>query len=162
MRKLINREVLKSKRQELRKQWKGGRPNATEALSNEDIELIFNENQFGIHDPHVLSRTMGFLLTLYFGHRARNETRQMKFGDIILRKDEWRGKLKGRARPATAMKMNTEDVSDQKRTKPAIENAQSHASKNLFPGGQKKPDHQEVLSSWLFDTDEKQLIRFGF
>ena len=87
----VSREVLKSKRRELRKQGKGGRPNATEALSNEDIELIFNENQFGIHDPDVLSRTMWFLLTLHFGHRARHEARQMKFGDIILRKDEASG-----------------------------------------------------------------------
>ena len=164
----VSREVLKSKRRELRKQGKGGRPNATEALSNEDIELIFNENQFGIHDPDVLSRTMWFLLTLHFGHRARHEARQMKFGDIILRKDEasgrssWSGKLKERARPATAMKMNTEGVSNQKRTKLAIENVQSHASKNLFPDGQKKPNHQKVLSSWLFDTEENQMIQFGF
>ena len=87
----VSREVLKSKRREIRKQGKGGRPNATEALSNEDIELIFDENQFGIHDPDVLSRTMWFLLTLHFGHRARHEARQMKFGDIILRKDEASG-----------------------------------------------------------------------
>ena len=87
----VSREVLKSKRRELRKHGKGGRPNAIEALSNEDIELFFNENQFGIHDPDVLSRTMWLLLTLHFGHRARHEARQMKFGDIILRKDEASG-----------------------------------------------------------------------
>ena len=92
----------------------------------------------------------------------------MKFGDIILRKDEASGeeflewKTERERRPATAMRMNTEDVSDQKRTKLAIENVQSHASKNLFPDGQNKPDHQKVLSSWLFDTEENQMIRFGF
>ena len=75
----VSREVLKSKRRELRKQ------------DIEDIELIFNEDQFGIHDPDVPSRTMWFLLTLHFGHRARHEARQMKFGDIILRKDEASG-----------------------------------------------------------------------
>lgn len=34
---------------------------------------------------------MWFLLTLHFGHRARHEARQMKFGDIVLRKDEASG-----------------------------------------------------------------------
>ena len=82
----VSREVLKSKRRELRKQGKGNKPNATEALTNEDIERIFDENQFGIHDPDVLSRTMWFLLTLHFGHRARHEARQMKFDDIVLKK----------------------------------------------------------------------------
>lgn len=87
----VSSEVLKSKRRELRKQGKGNKPNATVALANEDIERIFDENQFGIHDPDVLSRTMWFLLTLHFGHRARHEARQMKFGDIVLRKDEASG-----------------------------------------------------------------------
>ena len=44
----VSREVLKSKRRELRKQGKGNKPNATVALANEDIERIFDENQFGI------------------------------------------------------------------------------------------------------------------
>ena len=168
----ISREVLKSKRRELRKQGKEGRPNATEALSNEDIELIFNENQFGIHNPDVLSRTMWFLLTLHFGHRARHEARQMKFGDIILRKDEASGEefLEWKTERESKTRHGDENEhrrcfrpnSDQKRTKLAIENVQSHASKNLFPDGQKNPNHQKVLSSWLFDTDENQMIRFGF
>ena len=87
----VSREVLKSKRRELRKQGKGNKPNATVPLANQDIERIFDENQFGIHDPDVLSRTMGFLLTLHFGHRARHEVRQMKFGDIVWRKHEASG-----------------------------------------------------------------------
>ena len=77
----VSREVLKSKRRQLKKQGKGN--NATVALTNEDIERIFDENQFSTQDPDVLSRTMWFLLTLHFGHRARHEARQMKFGDIV-------------------------------------------------------------------------------
>ena len=34
---------------------------------------------------------MWFLLTLHYGHRARHEARQMKFGDIVLRQDEASG-----------------------------------------------------------------------
>ena len=87
----VSREVLKSKRRELRKHRKGNKPNATVALTNEDIERIFEENKFGVHDPEVLSRMMWFLLTLHFGHRARHEARQMKFGDIVFKKDEASG-----------------------------------------------------------------------
>ena len=61
----VSREVLKSKRRELRKEGKGNKPNSTVALANEDIESIFDENQFGIHEPDVLSRTMWFLLILH-------------------------------------------------------------------------------------------------
>ena len=87
----VSREVLKSESRELRKQGKGNKPNATVALTNEDVERVFEENQFGVHEPEVLARTMWFLLTLHFGHRARHEARQIKFGDIALKKDEASG-----------------------------------------------------------------------
>ena len=87
----VSREVLKSKRRELRKQGKGNILNATVAMTNEDVEIIFEEYQFGVHEPEVLARTMWFLLTLHFGHRARHEARQIKFGDIALKKDEASG-----------------------------------------------------------------------
>ena len=87
----VSREVLKSKRQELRKQGKRKKPNATVALTNEDVERIFEENQFGVHEPEVLARTMLFLLTLHFGYRARHEARQIKFGDVALEKEEASG-----------------------------------------------------------------------
>ena len=83
----MSREVLKSKRRELRKQGKGNHPNATVALTNEDVERIFQQNQFGVQDPEVIPRTMWFLIILHFGHRARHEARQLKFGDIKLKKD---------------------------------------------------------------------------
>ena len=56
----VSREVLKSKRRELRKQDKGNKLNATMALTNEDVERIFEENQFGVHEPEVLARSMWF------------------------------------------------------------------------------------------------------
>ena len=89
----VSREVLKYKRRELRKQAKGGRPNATEALSNEDIELIFNENQFAI-SMNLMSfhARCGFcLLSTSSIEPAGHDARQMKFGEIVLRKDEASG-----------------------------------------------------------------------
>ncbi|KAK3743276.1 hypothetical protein QZH41_005788 [Actinostola sp. cb2023] len=87
----MSRDVLKSKRRELRKHGKGNKPNATVALTDKDVEIIFDEKQFSLHDPEVLSCTMWFLLTLHFGHRARHEARQLKFGDIALKTDEVTG-----------------------------------------------------------------------
>ena len=87
----MSRDVLKSKRRELRKHGKGNKPTATVALTDKDVESIFDEKQFGLHDPEVLSRMMWFLLTLQFGHRARHEARQLKFGDIALKTDEVTG-----------------------------------------------------------------------
>ena len=87
----ISREVLKCKHWELRKQGKGNILNATVAMTNEDVEIIFEEYQFGVHEPEVLARTMWLLLTLHFGHRARHESRQMKFSGIALKKGECRG-----------------------------------------------------------------------
>ena len=43
------------------------------------------------NQQEVLARTMWLLLTLHFGHRARHEARQIKFGDIALKKDEASG-----------------------------------------------------------------------
>lgn len=56
----VSREVLKSKCQELRKQGKGNELNDTVALTNEDVEHIFEEYHFGIHEPELLVHTMWF------------------------------------------------------------------------------------------------------
>ncbi|XP_031567055.1 glutamine-rich protein 1-like [Actinia tenebrosa] len=87
----LSRQALMSRRRELRKEGKGNKPNATVPLTSKDIDAIFNENEFGVHDTEILSRTMWFLLTLHFGHRARHEARQLKFGDVLLKKDEING-----------------------------------------------------------------------
>jgi len=164
----VSREVLKSKRRELRKQGKGNKPNATVALANEDIECICDENQFSIHDPDVLLCMMWFLLTLHFGHRARHEARQLKFGDVVLRKDEASGE--------EYLEWSTERES---KTRHGDENEhrRSFRPKAYETGGQKCPvacykefvyrrpeeaNHQKVLFSWLFITNENQKIVFGF
>ena len=46
-----------------------------------------------------------------------------------------------------AMKMNTKDLSVPKRTKQATGNVQHLASKNLYTGDQKKPNHRKAHSS---------------
>ena len=84
----MSRGVLKAKRRQLRKEGKGNKPNATVPLTENDVQKFFEENQFGMHNPEALSRTMWYLITLHFGHRARHEARQLKFGDILLKFDK--------------------------------------------------------------------------
>ena len=84
----VSREVLKCTRRKLRKQGKGNILNATVAMTNEDVEIIFEENQFGVHEPEVLARTMWFLLTLHFGHRARHESRKWNLVASLWKKGE--------------------------------------------------------------------------
>ena len=162
----VSREVLKSKRRQLRKQGKGNKPNATEVLTNEDVERIFDENQFGIHDPDVLSRTMWFLLTLHFGHRARHEARQMKFGDDILfnlkkrwsewwrvpRVDNWKGKQDPPRRWKRASKI---------RFRPkAYETGDRKCPVSCFKEFvYRRPG--EAKPSWLYATGENQKTKFG-
>ena len=113
-------EALKAKRRELRKQGKGNHPNATEALYNEDIDIIFAKDQFGCHDNEVLSRTMWFLITLHCGHRARHEARQLRFGGIQLKKmkppkrSTLNGLQIGTQKPAMAMSTSKTGLFSQK------------------------------------------------
>lgn len=83
-----SREVLKSKRKQHRTQGSGNHLHATEALiTDDDIDSFFVQRQFGIDDPEVLFHTVWFLITLHFGHRAR-QARQLKLGDNALKVDD--------------------------------------------------------------------------
>ena len=91
----------------------------------------------------------------------------MKFGDMVLKKDEasgkstWSGQPKGRARPAMAMKMSIKNLSVQKRTKQVTGNAQWLVSKSILTGDHKKPKHRKAHSYWLFVTGKNLTIRYG-
>ena len=78
-----SKETLASRRRELKKLGKGNKPNATRPLSDEEVNHLFNVGYFGTSDAVALQRTLWWIfLTKQFGHRARDEARQMKFGDL--------------------------------------------------------------------------------
>lgn len=85
------RKVLGSRRKQLRKLGKGNKPNATRALETEEINKLFERGYFGIEDPISLQRTIWWHITTRFGHRARDEARQMSLGDIKLDTDPQTG-----------------------------------------------------------------------
>ena len=79
--------MLASRRKQLTKLGKGNKPNATRPLSNEEVDLLYSCGYFGSENPVSLQRTVWWQITKHFGHRARDESRQLKFGDIKIEKD---------------------------------------------------------------------------
>ena len=83
-----SREVVKAKKRELTEQHaKGNRPQAARELTEAEEDLLFQTRQFGNHDPETLQRTVWWVLSLHFGFRACDESRKLKWGDVVLGKD---------------------------------------------------------------------------
>ena len=49
--------------------------------------MLYSKGEFGLETPEALQRTMWWHATLLFGHRGRQESRQMQWGDIQLKID---------------------------------------------------------------------------
>ena len=81
------RQVLAARRKQLTKLGKGNKPNASRALSKEEVDHLYSIGFFGVKHPVILQRTVWWIVTTYFGHRARNEARQLNYGDIKIVKN---------------------------------------------------------------------------
>ena len=79
-----SRQVLASRRKQLTKLGKGNKPHATRPLTDDEIDHLYSCGYFGSDNALSLQRTVWWHITKHFGHRARDESRQMKFGDIVL------------------------------------------------------------------------------
>lgn len=83
-----SRDVLLAKKRELvEKHAKGNRSQAARCLTEAEEDLLFETKQFGDHDPEVLQRTIWWTLSLHFGFRARDESRKLRWGDVVVDKD---------------------------------------------------------------------------
>ena len=82
-----SRTVLAARRKQLVKMGKGNKPNAARALSDEEITHLYKTGYFGTTHPVTLQRAIWWELTTHFGHRARDEARQLNFGDIKIMKE---------------------------------------------------------------------------
>ena len=83
-----SRQVLAAKRKKLvHEAGKGNKPNATRALTEEEVEKLFESGQFGCFSPEVLQRTIWWFFGLHFGFRARDESRKLRWSDIQLQED---------------------------------------------------------------------------
>ena len=76
-----SKKVLEGKARQLRQQGKGKRPNKARALSENEEETLWEARTLGTSSPQVLSQTVWWLLTQYFGLRGRREHHDMTVCD---------------------------------------------------------------------------------
>ena len=82
------RDVKKAKMKVVKCDGKGNQPNKSSHLTREEEERMYTTGQFGYETPGALQRTMWWHTTVLFGHRGRQESRQMCWGDVTLKQDD--------------------------------------------------------------------------
>ena len=85
------RDVKRAKLKMLKADGKGNRPNHATALTKDEEDMLFQSGQLGWDSPEALQRSIWWLTTIHFGHRGRDEARQLQWGDIKLKTDEVNG-----------------------------------------------------------------------
>lgn len=81
------RDALKSKQKELKRHGRGSTPRATTALSDEEIEILFEKKLLGISSPQALQNTVWLNNMIHFGLRGCTEQRELCWGDVVLKTD---------------------------------------------------------------------------
>lgn len=79
--------VLKSKLKLLKRNGKGNMTGASDALSDEDVDLLWKAGQLGTGTPSALQNLLWWNNTIYFGMRSVTPHRAMKWGDVELKQD---------------------------------------------------------------------------
>ena len=77
-----SRSVLQARRKQLKSQGLGNKPNWAEALSDENIEMLWSQGIMGTHNASALLHMLWFLNTELLGLRGSHESRQMLWGDL--------------------------------------------------------------------------------
>ena len=78
------RKALQSKQRDLKRKGKGNKPNASTALSEEDIQVLYEKDLLGSSTAEALLNTVWFNNTIHFGLRGCKEHREMCWGDVKL------------------------------------------------------------------------------
>ncbi|XP_067049127.1 uncharacterized protein [Acropora muricata] len=79
------RKALQSKQKDLKQKGKGNKPNASVALTEEEIKLPYDKELLGTSTPEALLKTTWFNNTIHFGLRGYKEHQNMFWGDVQLR-----------------------------------------------------------------------------
>ena len=81
------REVLKAKQQQLKGLEYGNKHNASDELTDEDINKLFDCSLLGVHSPLALVNFLHFTFSMSLGMRGGKGQRDLKCGDIVIDKD---------------------------------------------------------------------------
>ena len=80
-----SRKVLAAKLKSLvHERGKGNKPQAAQAIREDEDDALFEAGEFGDSNPVALQRTVWWFLSLHFGFRARDESRKLRWGDVQL------------------------------------------------------------------------------
>ena len=80
------RQALEARSKELKKDGKGKKPKAAEAITDE-VNILYDKQLLGISNAEALLNTMWFKNTKHFGLRGCDEHCRMKWGDVQLLTD---------------------------------------------------------------------------
>ena len=72
------RQALDAGSKELKKDGKGNKPKAAEAITDEEVNILYNKQLHGISNAEALLNTMWFMNTKHFGLRGCDEHRRVK------------------------------------------------------------------------------------
>ena len=78
------RKSLQARCKKLKKDGKGNKPNAAQALTDHEINTLYQQNQLGILNAEALLNILWLFNSLHFGLGGCDEHRQMCWGDIKL------------------------------------------------------------------------------
>jgi len=82
------REILKCKQKDLKKQGKGNFPKRAEALTDDEVNELYEKELLGSSTPSSMLNTLWYQNTLHFGIRGGGEEhRQLQWHDIQLKHD---------------------------------------------------------------------------
>lgn len=81
------RRVLTSKQKQLKSLGYGNKPNASDELTDADIEKLFNCGLLGVHAPQPLINLLHLTLCMQLGMRGGKEQKDLKLGDVIIEVD---------------------------------------------------------------------------
>ncbi|CAB4014174.1 Hypothetical predicted protein [Paramuricea clavata] len=80
------RKALVSKQKDLKRQEKGNKPNASSALSEADIAVLYEKELLGTSSPDALLNSLWFNNTIHFGLRGCKKHHNMTWGNVKLHK----------------------------------------------------------------------------
>ena len=77
-------KALQSKQRDLKRKSKANKPNASSALSEEDVQVLYEKDLWGSSTTEALLNTVWFNNTIHFGLRGCKEHTEICWGDVKL------------------------------------------------------------------------------
>ena len=162
-----SRSVLATKRKSLVKEGRGNKLNAVRELTDEEEAKLFETGEFGNHNPLALQRTLWWFLSMQFGFRARDESRKLCWGDIVLDVDAETGRevlvwtAEREAKRAKVLKTVINVNAVLKRLPPVQKDALFFITSRLRPAVRRKLTAQNCHSMWQLITKPGAKTKFS-